>query len=454
MALTESAERSPGGKPDAAAWAATLAPDAIPGEVRRHARRVILDLIGAAAAGRRMASAEIVYGFAAAHCGAGAEGARLVFDGRRASLPGAAMAGAAAIEATETGDDHRLAKGHAGAVVLPALLAVGEEAAPSGGAELVTRFVVGFEIAIRAGMALHEASSSQHATGAWAAMGAAATSARALGLGPEAVRSAMGAAEFFAPAGQAMRCVDFPSMVRHGAAPAAQAGVVAALLAQAGFAGAPALTVEDELFDELWDDLGRRWRLMEVALRPWPVCRWALPAVEAACRLREEIAGRPVERLVVETFQEATRLSTTYPQSTEAAQFSLPFLVAAMIVHGRVDLDIVTAGFEDPEVLALAEKVELAVSQSLSNMAPARRGARLIAILADGTVAETPPVEARGEPERPLSDGDLINKFLGLAEPVVGKLRALTIAELASRLERLGDVRPLIQLIAAPPEKR
>ncbi|HEX2257202.1 MAG TPA: MmgE/PrpD family protein [Afifellaceae bacterium] len=454
MALSEKAERLQRGKPDAAAWAITVVPEAIPGEVRRHARRVILDLFGAAAAGRTMASAEILYGFAASHCAAGVEGARLPFDGRRVSLPGAAMAAAGSIEAAETADDHRLAKGHAGAVILPALLAVGDEAAPSSGAELVTRFVVGCEIALRAGIALQEGSSSQHATGAWAAIGAAAASARALGLDHEAARSAMGAAEYFAPAAQAARCLDFPSMVRHGAASGAQAGVSAALLAQEGFAGAPALTVEDDLFDEVWDDLGSRWRLTEVSLRAWPVSRWALPAVEAACRLREEIAGRPIERLVVETFQEATRLSTTYPQTPEAAQFSLPFLVAATIVHGRVDLEIVTTGFQNAAVLALAEKVELSASQSLSNIAPARRGARLIAILADGGVAETPPVEARGEPERPLSDGDLINKFLALAEPVVGKLRALTIAEMASRLERLPEARPLIELIAAPPEKR
>jgi 2-methylcitrate dehydratase PrpD len=453
MALTETAEASYGAKPDVAAWACTLSPDEIPGDVRRHARRVILDLFGAAAAGRTMASTEIVYGFAADHCATATGGARLLFDGRRASLPGAAMAGAAAIEAIETGDDHRLAKGHAGAVILPALLTVGDNAAPSSGAELVTRFIIGCEIALRAGIALHEGSSTQYATGAWAAIGAAAASARALGLEPEGVRNAMGTAEYFAPAGQAMRCLDFPSMVRHGAAFGAQAGVSAALLAQAGFAGAPALTVEDELFDDAWANLGSRWLIKELALRAWPVCRWALPAVEAACRLREEIAGRPIERLVVETFHEATRLSTTYPQSPEAAQFSLPFLVAAMVQHGRIDVATVTSGYKDAAVLALAEKVELAVSQSLSNMAPARRGARLIAILADGGVVETPPVEARGEPERPLSDGDLVNKFLALAEPVVGKLRALTIAEMASRLERLPDTRQLIELIAAPPER-
>jgi 2-methylcitrate dehydratase PrpD len=454
MALTERTDELTGAKPDVADWTASLALDAIPAEVRRQARRVLLDLIGAAAAGRSTASAGIVYSFAAAHCAAGAQGARLPFDGRRVSLPGAAMAGGAAIEAAETGDDHRAARGHAGAVILPALLAVSEEAAPCSGAEFLARFVIAYEVALRCGMALHETSAEHHGTGAWAPIGAAAACARALGLGPEAVRNAMGAAEYFAPGSQAMRCLDFPSMVRHGAAVGAQTGLSAALLAEAGFVGAPALTVEDELFDEVWADLGGRWRITELSLRAWPVCRWALPAVEAACRLREEIAGRPIDRLVVETFHEATRLSTTYPQSPEAAQFSLPFLVAAMLLHGRIDLETVTSGLQNAAVLALAEKVELTVSQSLSNMVPARRGARLIAILAGGEMAETPPVEARGEPERPLSDSDLINKFLELAEPQTGKLRALTIAEMASRLERLADMRPLIELIAAPPETR
>lgn len=454
MALIEKVDQSSGAKPDAAALALSLLPDGIPGEVRRHARRVLLDLIGAAAAGRATASAGIAYDFVAAHSAAGVQGARLPFDGRRVSLPGAALAGAAAIEAIETGDDHRTAKGHAGAVILPALLAVSDEAAPCSGSEFLARLVIAYEIALRAGIAMHETSTEHHGTGAWAAIGAAAACARALDFGPEAVRNAMGAAEYFAPASQAMRCLDFPSMVRHGAAFGAQTGVSAALLAGAGFVGAPALTVEDELFDDIWADLGTRWRITELSLRAWPVSRWALPAVEAACQLRDEIAGRRIDRLVVETFHEATRLSTAYPESAEAAQFSLPFLVASMIVHGRIDVQTVTAGFQDTAVLALAEKVELTVSQSLSNMAPARRGARLIAILADGNVVETSPVEARGEPERPLSDGDLINKFLALAEPQVGKLRALTIAEMASRLERLPDMRQLIELIVAPPDRR
>ena len=102
----------------------------IPAEVRHRARMCLLDLAGVAASGRGTPVSRIVHDFAAAHQLGGRLGARMIFDGRRVSLPGAAMAGAATIDGYDAHDGHRLTKGHAGVVVLPALCVVGLAAAP------------------------------------------------------------------------------------------------------------------------------------------------------------------------------------------------------------------------------------------------------------------------------------------------------------------------------------
>ena len=438
--------------PDALEFIHDLRWDDIPNNVRHHAQRSLLDLIGVAAGGRKTVNARIVYDFVSAHCGPGDTGARLLFDGRRSSVPGAAMANAAAIDALDAHDGHRLTKGHAGVVVLPSLLAFSDELAPCNGSEFMTRLVLGYEIAVRAGIALHASVDEYHTSGAWNALGAAAIGARALGLDRDETAHALGTAEYYGPRSPMMRCIDFPAMIKDGATYGANAGVTAALLASAGFTGAPASLVDEETETDVWGDLGLTWRMAEQFLKPWPVSRWAQPAVAAAAQIRNEIAGRKIDRLVVETFYEAARLTTTHPETSELAQYSLPFPMAAMLVHGKVDAETVTSGLMDKAVTDLAERVEIEISPSLSAAFPGRLAARVVAVLFSGEVIETEVIEAPGEPETPLSDTDLVNKFVDLTAPLTGQLKAVTIAEMAATLDEKETVSPLIDAICELPE--
>src|SRR5579871_6055938 len=98
--------------------------DDLPEAVVAQARRCLLDLIGTAAGGSTTDTSRIIRNHAARHYGAGSEdGARLLFDGRRASPAGAALAGGLTIDSLDCHDGHVLTKGHAGVAVLPALLA-------------------------------------------------------------------------------------------------------------------------------------------------------------------------------------------------------------------------------------------------------------------------------------------------------------------------------------------
>ena len=67
-------------------------------------------------------------------------------------------------------------------------------------------------------------------------------------------------------------------------------------------------------------------------------------------------------------------------------------------------------------------------------------------------VIETPVVEAPGEPETPLSDTDLVNKFVDLTAPLIGQLKAISIAEMAATLDDKETVSPLIDAICELPE--
>ncbi|MDX1709727.1 MAG: MmgE/PrpD family protein [Rhodovibrionaceae bacterium] len=425
--------------------------DEIPQGALGAARRSLADTIAVGAAGLRTANSRIVRDFAAEHHATTGRGARTLFDGRRLAPAGAAMAGAATIDSFDAHDGQRETKGHAGVVVLPALLAFADEISRGDGREFLTRFVLGYEIAVRAGIALHATVSDYHTSGAWNALGAAAIGARAMHLSGDETRHALGIAEYYGPRSQMMRVIDSPSMLKDGATLGAYAGVSAAFLAEAGFTGAPAITVEAPEVASIWGDLGQRWRMEEQYLKPYPVCRWAQPAIRAALSLQDEIAGRAIERLRVVTFHEATRLAASAPANTEEAQYALPFPVAAALVHGRVGAEEIDGeGLRNPEVLALAKTVELVEEAAYNARFPAERLAHVEVTLADGAVLASRTLAAHGDPENPLSEGELSEKVRLFAEPILGSARAGRILEACEALPEDAAYRALIEDVLSP----
>ena len=214
-------------------------------------------------------------------------------------------------------DGHPLAKGHAGAAIVPATLATIplKNSVPVIGVEMLTTLVIGYEVALRAGVALHATACDYHTSGAWNALGSAAVAARRLGLKHEKTRHALGIAEYHGPRSQMMRCIDHPTMLKDGSGWGAMAGVSAAYLANESFTGAPALTIEAEEVKGYWEELGQNWRMTDQYFKPHAVCRWAQPAIEAALMLQQTHRLSPgnINRIQVHTFHEAVRLNRRHP---------------------------------------------------------------------------------------------------------------------------------------------
>ncbi|EKV31873.1 Immune-responsive protein 1 [Caenispirillum salinarum AK4] len=426
----------------------------LPEPVVRMAERCLLDLIGVAAAGRRTALSAIVHDFACRHMAAGDAGARLLLDGRRVSPAGAAFAGASTIDSFDAHDGHRLTKGHAGVAILPALLAYVDHGIPVTGREFLTSIVVGYEIATRAGIALHATAADYHTSGAWNAVACAALGARLMGLDAERTRHALGIAEYHGPRSPMMRCIDHPTMVKDGSGWGALAGVSAAYLAAEAFTGAPAATVEDPAQADLWRDLGTRWRILDQYLKPYPVCRWAQPAVEAALALQRQagLTANAITAVRIHTFHQATRLAARAPETTEAAQYSTPFPVAAALVRGRVGADEITGdGLSDPNILRLSMATELVDDPDMSRRFPAERWARAALQRADGHWIEGEARTARGDPEAPLDSAEITRKFRALAHPTLGHERtALLEADIVSLAEDATDVGAMTETLFKP----
>lgn len=425
----------------------------VPEAARRYARRCLLDTVGAGLGGRRTECSRIIFDFAAGHFGG--RGAQLWLDGREVSPAGAALANGMTVDSLDIHDGHRLTKGHAGAALIPAALACLDLPAPNSpisGTELLTTLIIGYEVALRAGLALHATVSDYHTSGAWNALGCAAMTARRLGANAEQTRHALGIAEYHGPRSQMMRVIDHPTMLKDGSGWGAMAGVSAALMAHAGFTGAPAITVEGAEVAHLWADLGARWRITEQYFKPYAVCYWAQAPVSGALALQRAHAIAPddIRRIRVHTFHEAVRLATVYPANTEQAQYSLPFPVAAALVHGELGpAQLSGAGLHDARVLSLMEHVELIEEPSLNARFPAERLARVIIETHSGAVFDSGEVRPRWDADTdPPDDAALLDKFRRLARAVLPGPRAAALEAALWDCDRLSDARQINMLLA------
>lgn len=401
-----------------------LAFEDLPADVVAQAKRCLLDLIGVAVSGRQTELSRIVHDFSATQMGTAVGGARLLFDGRRVSLTGAAYAGASTIDAFDAHDGHRLTKGHAGVAIFPALLAFAEQAQAMHGREFITCLVLGYEIATRAGMALHATACDYHTSGAWNALACAAIGARILRLDETATGHALGVAEYHGPRSQMMRCIDHPTMLKDGSGWGALAGVSAACLAADGFTGAPALLIEGEAEAPFWRDLGAQWEITRQYLKPYPVCRWAQPAMDATEALikTRRIDHRNIAGIEIRTFEAAVRLGTRPPRTTEEAQYAIGFPVAAMAARGTFGAaELNDSGLRDAGIQAMLARVRLIEEPAFSGRFPAERLAVVEIMLRDGAKLVSPPTTSRGDPESPLLDDEIMRKFRRLADALANQ---------------------------------
>ncbi len=435
----------------------------LPSEILAIMKRSVLDTFGVAIVGTTTDISKIVSGYADAHWCAGTTGptARTMFDGTVLSPEGAAFVGAFTIDSIDGHDGYSPAKGHAGSAILPALLAFCEDrngaGAPLTGREFITTMAIGYEVSYRAGLALHATTPDYHTSGAWTAVGVAAIGARLLELNAEQLRHAVGIAEYHGPRSQMMRCIDHPSMLRDGVGWGAPTGVSAAYMAQAGFTGAPAITVEREDAAGFWQDLGDGWRIDHTNYKRYPVCRWAHPAIDAALdlMLENELASQDIERVRIQTFHNAIRLAGHNPQTVDEITYAIAFPTATMIVRGKIGIPELSPNvLEDAEIRRISLATELVETEYFNKISVGERWGDVTLYLKDGREFKSPPRKPKGDQyDDPLSEDEIIDKFHTFADPVIGEKRAKALRSAIDGIDSESAAMSwLDDLVYLPPE--
>lgn len=429
----------------------------LPPDVVARAQAVARDTVGVITAG--MAEPEVHA--LADHAMVTAPGkARLLGHGGRVTAARAALVHGTAGTTLEMDEGHAYARGHAAIHALPVALALAQEHDASG-AEALTAFVVGYEVAARVGVATH-LRAPVHPFGTWGVLGAAAAAARFKGFDAAAVAGVLELAAAYAIAPSFEAALQGANGRNTYAGLVNRLGMLAADLYELGFRGERGAlhTTFGKILGRQFDPVAlaaglaggraQRYEIMRGYFKPYSACRYTHAAVDAALALREEgLDVGQVRSVEVETYNLAARLSDPAPATPLAARFSTPYVVAVTLVCG----DAGPRSFSPPilhdrAVLDLAQRVTVREEPAFTTMTPARRPARVRLHMAGGSRREATVTVSRGDPERPMSVQELRQKFEQLVQPVVGAEATALAWERLGRLSRLARLDELMTLLA------
>lgn len=439
-----------------------LAWEDLPPEVKQKAKTCLLDGLGAVLCGSRARIAEITARYVAG-LWSGAGDATLFLQNRRSSTVGAALANGCAANALDMDDDGAHTRGHPGAQIVPAALAVGEAQGVSG-KELLTALVVGYEVAHRAGHCWHDHHAVYQACGSWGSMACAAVAARLAGLEVEQIQHALGIAEYHAPNLPMMRDIDHPAMVKHGIGWGAMTGVMAAGLAAAGYTGIPSI-LGFEQYRAWIDTIGRNYLLLEgITFKRFACCLWAHPAFAAASHLMRThgIRAEQIEKIVIDGFHEMHRLGTAQPATEEQAQFSVAWPLAAYILEGEVTpRQMLAHRFTDPALRGLTARIVVVEDQEITDLCSGERYCCRLHITAAGRTLSSDVVfyDACGSGDGRDAFGDIVRhaevvaKFLDFGRCVLDEPTLERLVDGVDRLDGASHVRDLLALIPAAPRE-
>lgn len=386
--------------------------------------------------------------------------ATVVGYGVRAPAPHVAMANAMMGHGVELDDAHDKGLIKAGCVLVPTAVAMGESLrAP--GADVLAALVAGYEVAVRIAVAMNPEHRQRgyQTTGTVGTVGAAVVAGRLLGLSGDQVAQAMGLAVLQAAGIQCY--LDEHTMAKPlSPARAAFSGVLAAVLVGKGMTG-PRIALESKegLFRgmagkdapaDLADDLGERYALLEVGFKPHSACRYAHGPIDAAQELyrRYRLDPSSIRGVRVLMSELAIRQSGHSEVPTVgAAMGSTPFSVALALAYGANGLAEYREGHRDRRVLDLTSRIRVERYPEAGVMG---RATVVEVETSDGQFLTQSEAVPRGEPERPLSESELLDKFNSMASLALSPEECRTLAEALGRAEEVQDVGQLVALTTTP----
>jgi 2-methylcitrate dehydratase PrpD len=405
-----------------AGWAVGFRKQKLSPEVVHHARRAVIDWHAALYPGMGVPPVTLM---------------QKAFAGESESPRKKALIEGTAAHTVEVDDIFRDGIYHPGAPTVAAASAFSKQ-------NYLRSVVVGYEISTRIGAAMGKAHYRHwHNTGTIGCFGAAAAAAEALQLDEERFAHALATVTTFAAGLQQAFRMDSMSKPLH-AGRAAEAGVEAALMAREGVTGSldvmqgfAAAMGDNPDWDRWLATLGKDFHITRMTFKNHACCGHTFAAIDGALELQKRMQVKPedIEAIEVATYKAGVEVAHyDEPRTPAEGRFSLKYVVATALTHGSVRLAAFDSNrLSNPETLKVMQKISTRVDPELEAAFPAKRAAR-VAIRARGRREEWLQPTRVGDPDAPLTDRMLEEKYFELVNPVLGEAKA---KELLGKLWKL-----------------
>ncbi|WP_174614469.1 MmgE/PrpD family protein [Virgibacillus ihumii] len=425
----------------------------LPEEVVRFTKLCILDYFGSAIAGSTMDPIRKIDEFIKEM---GGDPQANLITGGHSSVTQAALLNGASGHIVEQDDIHKGSIIHAATVVIPAALAIADWKQLSG-EKLINAIAVGYEVCYRIGEAVSPSHYYYwHNTATCGTFGAAAAVAKLLHLNNEQTVYALGSAGTQA-AGLWEFIEDGAMSKQLHPGKAAMNGVISALLAEKDFTAAQkilegkrgffeAMSNEYDIF-KITKNLGEEYKILENSFKVHASCRHTHHAMDLMIELSEEkkISLDQIDRINVKTYQSALDITDNKAPTTQyASKFSMQFCTALALLKGQGSLeDFNEKSLWDDDVRNLMDYVNVIVDPEINNQYPEKWGAIVEIQMKSGEVISKKTDFPKGDPDNPVSEYKLLEKFMGLAKMWDEKDRKI-LSKMILNLEQVDDTRSLL----------
>lgn len=391
---------------------------------------LVLDYCGVAFGGAARPWIAALHGWAKRYRGTGL--ARIIASDITATAEVAAFVNGAAGHSFELDDTHDSSMSHPGAVVIPAALAVAAETGACG-SEVMAAIAAGYEAMARIGIAARAErviAAGYHPTAVFGVFGAAVATSKLLGFTPEQLSCAWGhCLSLSAGSMQFSQEAVGAEVKRLHAGYAARNGVLAAQMSAAGISaplrsldgkyGFLALYGHEPVLSALTTMGARGLAIHDISIKPYACCRLLHSMIDG---LRTTTNGfkapsEGIKRILVRGPRKlAEQHMVTRPQTSMAAQYSLPFTVGATLAFGPERFDAFESGnLADPRILTWADRVEVESDADLEASYPEHFGTEVAITFADGSERVERVLDSIGTPANPMTADTLRAKAKALA---------------------------------------
>lgn len=393
-----------------------------------QARKCLIDYLAVTIAGAKTLQEKTLAYIQSMENGNG--DAAIVGLNRRTSMQTAALINGMHAHVIELDDGHRKGGLHIGSTVFSALLAIAEKENLTS-KDFLYGAIIGYEATIRLACAIQPGNKLRgyHATGTCGTVGATMGIAAALGFDEEQMKSALSAAVTCA-AGVLEMQEDNADYKPLNVGRAAMDAVAAAYLGKARFTPPFDAIGGKRGFLKIMTDEPKTQYITEfhtesplaitqIYMKTYAACRHTHPAIEAALILKKKHDINVSEIATMEV--QAYKLAVAGHDHTDilgvsSAKMSLPFSVALALCTGNAGMDAFNEkNVTDETILALTKKVNVTENEELTSWVPKKRASILTVTLRDGTQYTHQVDYPKGEPENPLTDQELEDKFVSLA---------------------------------------